>query len=95
MANGKWVGCTQTNRFHACFSYSTACLRFLGLHPLRFRSTWLDKDQGKHAQYGYARLNQCTVLHAEKPILEQVTFRLSAMVMVPINKQGHPSHEGN
>ena len=49
----------------------------------------------KHAQYGYARLDQCAVLHAEKPIPEQVTFRLSTTVMVPLKKQGHPSHEGN
>ena len=34
----------------------------------------------RHAQYGYARLNQRALLHAEKPISEQVTFGLSAVV---------------
>ena len=47
----------------------------------------------KHAQYGYARLNQRALLHAEKPISEQVTFGLSAVVTQATKERGHPSHE--
>lgn len=51
--------------------------------------------QMKHVQYRYARLNQCAVLHAEKPVPEQVAFRLSTTTTVPLKKQVHPSHKEN
>ncbi len=38
---------------------------------------WLgEKKITEHIQYGYARLNQRTLLHVEKSIPEQVTFGL-------------------
>jgi hypothetical protein len=54
------------------------------------RSSWVGKEerQGKHAQYGYARLDQRAVLHAEKPISEQVTLGLSAAATV-MKERGH------
>jgi len=54
------------------------------------RSSWVSNEerQGKHAQYGYARLDQRAVLHAEKPIPEQVTFGLSAATTAT-KERGH------
>src|SRR6266850_1691520 len=54
------------------------------------QSSWVGNEerQGKNAQYGYARLNQRAVLHAEKPISEQVTFGLSAAATAT-KERGH------
>jgi hypothetical protein len=54
------------------------------------QSSWVrnEERQGKYAQYGYARLNQRAVLHAEEPISEQVTFGLSAAATAT-KERGH------